>query len=38
LLKISRTAGLDVISIHQELTFLQCVENFYRSIDEQEIS
>lgn len=38
LLKISRTAGLDVISIRQELTFLQCVENFYRSIDEQEIS
>ena len=38
LLKISRTAGLDVISIRQELTFLQCVENFYMSIDEQENS
>lgn len=37
LIKISRTAGLDVVSIRRELTFLECVENFYASIDEREI-
>ncbi len=37
LLKINRTAGLDVISIREELTFLQCVENFYMSTDDREI-
>ena len=37
LIKISRTAGLDVVSIRRELTFLECVKNFYISIDEREI-
>ena len=37
LIKISRTAGLDVISIRRELTFLQCVKNFYASTEEREI-
>lgn len=36
LVKINRTAGLDVVSIRRELTFAECVENFYASIDEQE--
>lgn len=34
LIKINRTAGLDVITIQEELTFLECVERFYASIDE----
>ena len=34
LIKINRTAGLDVITIQEELTFLKCVERFYASIDE----
>lgn len=33
LLKISRTAGLDVVSIRRKLTFLQCVEKFYESME-----
>lgn len=37
LVKINRTAGLDVVSMRRELTFLECVENFYASIDEREI-
>lgn len=37
LIKITRTAGLDVISIRRELTFLQCVKNFYASTEEREI-
>ena len=37
LAKISRTAGLDVISIRRELTFLDCVKNFYASTEEREI-
>ena len=37
LLKISRTAGMDVISIRRELTFLDCVKKFYASTNEQEI-
>ena len=34
LIKINRTAGLDVITLQQELSFLDCVGNFYASIDE----
>ena len=37
LIKINRTAGLDVVSMRRELTFLECVKNFYESIDELEI-
>ena len=36
LIKINRTAGLDVITILEELSFLECVERFYASLDEQE--
>ena len=35
LVKINRTAGLDVINIQDELDFYDCVERFYASIDEQ---
>lgn len=35
LIKINRTAGLDVITIQEELSFLECVKRFYASIDEQ---
>ena len=35
LIKINRTAGLDVITIQEEINFLECVENFYRSINER---
>lgn len=35
LIKINRTAGLDVITLQQDLSFLDCVERFYTSIDEQ---
>lgn len=35
LIKINRTAGLDVINIQGELSFLSCVDRFYASIDEQ---
>ena len=35
LIKINRTAGLDVITIREELDFYDCVERFYASIDEQ---
>ena len=35
LIKINRTAGLDVITIERELSFLDCVEQFYQQIDEQ---
>ena len=35
LIKINRTAGLDVITIQEEVSFLECVERFYMSIDEQ---
>ncbi len=37
LLKINRTAGMDVVSIRRDITFLECVKNFYASVDEQEI-
>lgn len=35
LIKINRTAGLDVITIQEELGFYDCVKRFYASIDEQ---
>ncbi|MBO4888563.1 MAG: DUF4007 family protein [Firmicutes bacterium] len=35
LIKINRTAGLDVISLQEELSFLDCVKRFYESINEQ---
>lgn len=34
LIKINRTAGLDVIMIQEELSFFDCVGRFYASIDE----
>ena len=36
LIKINRTAGLDVITIQEDLDFYDCVERFYASIDVQE--
>lgn len=33
LIKINRTAGLDVINLLKELSFLDCVQSFYDSID-----
>lgn len=35
LIKINRTAGLDVISIKSELSFVDCVKQFYTSIGDQ---
>lgn len=35
LIKINRTAGLDVINIQEDLDFYDCVERFYESINEQ---
>lgn len=35
LIKINRTAGLDVITLQTQMSFLECVEQFYASIDEQ---
>lgn len=35
LIKINRTAGLDVITIQNDLTFMDCVTQFYDSIDEK---
>lgn len=35
LIKINRTAGLDVIRIQEELDFIECVKRFYASINEQ---
>ena len=35
LIKIIRTAGLDVITIQEDIAFLDCVERFYDSIDKQ---
>ena len=31
-IKIIRTAGLDIITINEKFTFLECVENYYRKI------
>ena len=36
LIKINRTAGLDVITLNTDMSFLECVEQFYASIDGQE--
>ena len=33
LIRINRTAGLDVITIQEELSFFDCVERFYTAID-----
>ncbi len=35
LIKINRTAGLDVITLKTQMSFLECVEQFYASIDDQ---
>lgn len=35
LIKINRTAGLDVITIQEDFNFYDCVERFYVSIDER---
>lgn len=35
-IKINRTAGLDVITLQNEWTFMDCVERFYDSIDENQ--
>lgn len=35
-IKINRTAGLDVITLQNELSFMDCVEHFYNSIDESQ--
>lgn len=35
LIKITRTAGLDVINITKNLSFIKCVELFYKSLNEQ---
>ena len=35
LIRINRTAGLDVITVQEDLDFYDCVERFYASIDEQ---
>lgn len=34
LIKIIRTAGLDVIRLNQQLTFIDCVKKYYETIDE----
>ena len=34
MIKIIRTAGLDVIHINQELNFMDCVNKYYETIDE----
>ena len=36
MIKIIRTAGLDVIHLNQQLTFIECVERYYQSITEGE--
>lgn len=35
LIKIIRTAGLDVIYLNKQMTFDQCVKKYYESIDEE---
>ena len=34
MLKIIRTAGLDVVDLKESLTFEECVQNYYQSIEE----
>ena len=36
MIKIIRTAGLDVINLNQQLTFIECVKRYYQSITEGE--
>lgn len=36
-IKINRTAGLDVITLNNNLTFLDCVKRFYESISGQNV-
>ncbi len=36
MLKIIRTAGLDVIHLSKQMTFIECVEHYYESISEGE--
>ena len=35
-LKINRTAGLDVILLKNQYSFIECVERYYRSINERD--
>lgn len=35
-LKIIRTAGLDVIHLNRQRTFIECIDNYYKSISEGE--
>lgn len=35
-LKIIRTAGLDVIHLNKQRTFMECIDNYYKSISEGE--
>ena len=35
LIRINRTAGLDVITLQEDVGFIDCVKRFYASIDEQ---
>lgn len=35
-LKINRTAGLDVVLLKNQRTFIECVTEYYRSIDERD--
>lgn len=35
-LKINRTAGLDVIQLKNQYSFIECVERYYRSINERD--
>jgi hypothetical protein len=36
-IKVVRTAGLDVIGIHTEMDFLECVRDYYRRINERAV-
>ena len=36
MLKIIRTAGLDVIHLSKRMAFIECVEHYYKSISEGE--
>ena len=33
-IKVIRTAGLDVVHIEKEMDFLECVQKYYRTINE----
>jgi len=34
-IKIVRTAGLDVIHLYNQRTFIECVEKYYETINER---